>query len=275
MDARGLTSDTRVGEAQSDILTTKDLLVRPVTPRFLVAGDHVQLAAIVQNNTQEDLQVQTSLQAAGVTLDDPDRASQQIAVPAGGRARLEWWGTAQNVDSADLVFSARADSAGGTLEDAARPALGALPVLNYSAPQTFSTAGVLDGAGERQELVSLPRSFDISGGRGLSLELSPSLAGSMLSSLDYLEHYPYEGTEQTLSRFLPNLEAYRALKELGVDSPVLQANLERTLQSGLQRLLSLQQADGGWSWWQGGQSDPYISAYVLFGLGRLQQAGIQ
>ena len=248
--------------------------MRPVTPRFLVAGDHVQLAAIVQNNTQEDLQVQTSLQAAGVTLDDPDRASQQIAVPAGGRARLEWWGTAQNVDSADLVFSARADSAGGTLEDAARPALGALPVLNYSAPQTFSTAGVLDGAGERQELVSLPRSFDISGGRGLSLELSPSLAGSMLSSLDYLEHYPYEGTEQTLSRFLPNLEAYRALKQLGVDSPVLQANLERTLQSGLQHLLSLQQADGGWSWWQGGQSDPYISAYVLFGLSRLQQAGI-
>jgi uncharacterized protein YfaS (alpha-2-macroglobulin family) len=31
-----------------------DLLVRPVTPRFLVVGDHALLATVVQNNTQQD-----------------------------------------------------------------------------------------------------------------------------------------------------------------------------------------------------------------------------
>jgi hypothetical protein len=32
------------------------LLVRPVTPRFLVVDDHAMLAAVVQNNTPDELQ---------------------------------------------------------------------------------------------------------------------------------------------------------------------------------------------------------------------------
>ena len=41
VDVRGLTVDTRVGQAETQIVATKPLLVRPVTPRFLVSGDHV------------------------------------------------------------------------------------------------------------------------------------------------------------------------------------------------------------------------------------------
>jgi uncharacterized protein YfaS (alpha-2-macroglobulin family) len=31
--------------------------------------------------------------------------------------------------------------------------------------------------------------------------------------------------------------------------------------------------DGGWGWWKGSESDPYISAYVLYGLVRAREAG--
>jgi hypothetical protein len=267
--ARGLDADTRVGQAESNLLTTKELLVRPVVPRFLVAGDHVQLATIVQNNTLQDLEVSVSLQASGVVLDDPASISRQVTVPSFGRERLEWWGRVDDVPSVDLVFSA----VSGELNDAARPANGMLPVLRYVAPQTFSTAGQLDEAGERLELVSLPRTFDPSAGQ-LQVELAPSLAGSMFTALDVLEQFPYACTEQTISRFLPNLETYRVLQEFGVDSPELRARLDRTLQEGLQALLASQKPDGGWSWWSGGESDAYISAYVLLGLSRTQAAGV-
>jgi uncharacterized protein YfaS (alpha-2-macroglobulin family) len=270
VDVRGLTGDTRVGQARIQVITTKDLLVRPVTPRFLVAGDHVQLAAVVQNNTPNDLQVAVSLQAAGFSLDNPGSASQQINVPAQGRASLQWMGIAQDVKSADLVFSARS----GDLQDAARPAQGLLPVRHYTASQTFNTSGVLDQAGERLELVSLPRSFDPSNGE-LKVELSPSLAAALTKSLDALEHAPYECTEQTLSRFLPNLETLRALQKLGIQTSDLQARLERTLATGLQSLIADQNTNGGWSWWQEGETDPYITAYVLFGLSRAREAGIK
>lgn len=272
-NTRGLTTNTRVGEAEAVLISTKDLLVRPVTPRFLVVGDHLRLMGIVHNNTADDLTVDVRLQSTGLTLDDPSAATQKIAVPAGGRVPVEWWGTIENVTAADLIFSAE----GGGFSDATRPVWGDLPVLRYTAPQTFGTAGTMDAGGERLELVSLPRTFDSSGGN-LHVELAPSLAAAMLPGLDVLEHYPYECTEQTLSRFLPNLEAYRALQELGLESPELEARLERTLNEGIQRLVARQNEDGGWGWWSTpslveNHSDPYITSYVLFGLSQAREAG--
>jgi uncharacterized protein YfaS (alpha-2-macroglobulin family) len=266
---RGLTGETWVGEAQIDVVTTQELLIRPVTPRFLVAADHVELAAVAQNNTVNELTGEVRLQASGVTLDDPASQVQAVTIPAGGQVRVSWWGTAQDVASADLLFSLQA----GGLSDAVRVAGGELPVLRYTAPQTFATSGTLTEGGERLELVSLPVTFDPTSG-ALDLELSPSLAAAMLQGLEVLEHYPYECTEQTLSRFLPNLEAYRAVQEFGLDAPNLETRLERTLNDGLARLLSQQKPEGSWGWWAGSPSDEYLTAYVLYGLSRVSQAGI-
>jgi uncharacterized protein YfaS (alpha-2-macroglobulin family) len=266
---RGVTDQTWVGEAVVEVVTTQELLIRPVTPRFLVAADHAELSAIVQNTTATELTGEASLQATGFTLDDPAAQTQPVTIPAGGQVRLTWWGTAQDVPSADLLFSVQA----GEYSDAVRVASGALPVLRYTAPQTFATSGVLPEGGERLELVSLPVTFDPTSGN-LSLELAPSLAAAMLDGLEALEHYPYECTEQTLSRFLPNLEAYRAILAFGLQAPELQTRLERTLEDGLSRLLSQQNPDGSWGWWAGNAGDNYLTAYVLFGLGRLSQAGI-
>ena len=47
----GLTGDTRVGEGTVELVATKPLLIRPVTPRFFVVGDTAELSANVSNNT--------------------------------------------------------------------------------------------------------------------------------------------------------------------------------------------------------------------------------
>jgi hypothetical protein len=90
IETRGLTLDTRVGQAATEVLTIKPLLVRPVTPRFLVAGDHVQLSAIVHNNTSGSLDAIVSLDSTGFALDEPGEASQTVEVPADGRAEVTW-----------------------------------------------------------------------------------------------------------------------------------------------------------------------------------------
>ncbi len=63
------------------------------------------------------------------------------------------------------------------------------------------------------------------------------------------------------------------MQEFGTISPDVEARLKRTLDDGLQSLVAGQNSDGGWGWWSAMQSDPYISAYVLFGLTRAQEAG--
>lgn len=269
VEVRGLDDQTRVGETRLDLLTTRDLLVRPVTPRFLVVGDHVQMAAVVQNNTNQDLQVATSFQSLGFVLDDPGSANATLSLPAGGRERLTWWGTVQDVETVELQIAAEA----GDLQDAVRA--GPLPVKHYTTPQAFGTSGVMDSGGERLEVVSLPVSFDPQGGE-LSLELSPSLGATILTALDTLEPPTYASTEEVISSFLPALEAYQALQTFGVDQPDLKARLERTLDEQLTTLLATQNVDGGWNWWPiQGESDSYVTAYVLFGLVRLQSTGTE
>jgi alpha-2-macroglobulin len=269
IQARGLSAATRVGEATADIVATKQLLVRPVAPRFLVRDDHVQLSAIVHNNSEAELEVEVSLQATGVQLDDPNQSIQVAKLAPGSQTRLDWWGTVLEAETANLVFSA----VSGSLQDAARPSGGSIPILRYSAPQTFATSGTLESGGERLELVSLPRSFEPTGGK-LEVELSPSLGAAILNGLKALERFPYENNEQVISRFLPNLETYRALQTFGIEAPELQSRLEKNLDQGLTRLIARQNEDGGWSWTGKGDSEAYVSTYILFGLLRARQNGI-
>ena len=277
VEVRGLTKDTLVGQASLQVVSTKLLLIRPVTPRFLVAGDHVELGAMVNNNTATALDVNVSLKATNFVLDDPSKADQSLNLPAGGRSLVTWWGKAQSAENADLTFSVQ----GGGYSDASHPEIGALPILRYLSPQTFSTAGILPAAGVRLEVISLPRSFDAQSG-GLELELAPSLAAVLLSGLDAIKEPPTSSSnEALLSYFLPNLEVYQSLRDSGLSMPALQTRYENNLQNTIQRLIQGKNQDGGWSWWSTSllpwenqqTSDPYLSAYVLMGLYKAKQAG--
>jgi len=280
VDVRGVTTDTKVGQAETEIVSTKPLLIRPITPRFLVSGDHVLMAAIVNNNTANTVQAAINLQSTGFVLDEPGKATLNVEIPANERHRVEWWGTAGPAEAADLVFSVTTTGT-PSLQDSARPVWGSLPILQYTSPQAFVTGGVLKGAASQQEVISLPRTFVPTSG-GLELELTPSLAGSLLSALDMMEDPEgSQSAESIVSYLMPNIEIYRALNGVGVSDEALSNRITTNLNANASRLVSLQNQDGGWGWWKaslflegtGGQSDPYISAYVFFGLQRARLVG--
>ncbi len=273
LSARGVTAETLVGEATNDVISTKDLLVRPVTPRFFVVGDKATLAAVVHNNTSAPLDVEARLDAQGVKLEG--QPAQTVTIKANDKARVEWPVVVQDAEAANLVFSAR----GGGLSDASKPTAGLppdqrLPIYKYSTPEVVATAGTLDEAGERLEVIALPASQKLDPTQGeLTVQLDPSLAAGMTDGLKWLEHYPYECAEQTVSRFLPNTLTYRALKELGLADPQLEANLKEQISVGLQRLYAQQRVDGGWGWWLHDESNTTTSAWVVFGLAKVREAG--
>lgn len=266
---RGITLDTKVGEAEIEILTTKVLIVRPVTPRFLVLGDHLEIGAFIHNNSKFDLQIGVAIQTVGFVLDDPNTALQEVIVPAGDRVWLTWWGTVEEVEVVKLTFAAH----GGGLSDVTTPAMGDIPVLRYLANQTFATSGLMEEGGERLEVISLPTSVDTSQG-SLEVSLATSLAGAILPGLEALEANPYESIEATVSKFLPNLEAYRAVQQFGLEVPELEANLARNLDDALFKLSASQNYDGGWAWTIGRESNPTLSAYALLGWTRAKQIGM-
>jgi uncharacterized protein YfaS (alpha-2-macroglobulin family) len=272
---RGLDRDTRVGEASGEVVVSKDLMVQPATPRFLVVGDHVQLTTVVYNNTRQDLDTAVSLLANGAVLDGaPDPQSpvvQQIHLPAGGNQRVNWWASVQPVEKVHLVFSAQAS--GGSLSDAATPEEGDLPVLRYQVPITVGTAGMLSSEGSLQEVIAAPTTTATSLG-DLTVELSPSLAAAILSGLNALDNFDGNDPEFLLSRFLPNLETYRVIQSMGLQEPTLKTRLDQNIKTSVARLSAAQNDDGGWSWVTGQTSDTFLSSYIFFGLSQAYNAGV-
>lgn len=268
----GATGETVVGEATVDLLVTKPLLIRPVTPRFFVVEDEAYLAASVSNNTDQELSVEVALSSTGLTLHDP--ATQTIVVPARGEVQVTWHVTVQDVPSVEVIFSAIS----GEYNDAARPRLttgpnGTLMVFRYTAPDIVGTGGQLVTSGARTEVIALPPRYDDRRGE-VMIQLDPSLAAGMRDGLDYLEHFEYECTEQTVSRFLPNVLTYRALQELGIVDPELESKLPALVKEGLDKLYLQQRDDGGWGWWkEASASNPHITAYVVFAMDKAQKAG--
>ncbi len=260
---KGATASTLVGEGSADIMTSKDLLIRAVAPRFFVLGDQAQLGAVVHNNTAQALAVDVSLQGTNVTI---QQGTQRVQVPAHGQATVSW--PVQVAAARPAVLTWRAAS--GNLSDGLELTL---PIYHYSTPEVVATAGQIPAAATRIETVVLPERLDVSQGE-LTVQLDPSLAGAMRDSLDYLKAFPYDCIEQTVSRFLPNVVTYRALKQLGIVDTELEQNLPEYVSVGLQRLYALQHYDGGWGWWVSDESNPFISAYVLLGMNEVARADL-
>ncbi len=272
----GLTNATVVGEATVELLSTKPLLIRPVAPRFFVVDDKAQLAANVSNNTDAALAVEVTLASEQLLIDPQTPPVQTVTVPARGESKVTWEVAVPDVPEAELVFAAVSQD--GQYSDAAKPRLttgpdGSLLVLRYTAPDIVGTAGQLAEGGSRTEVVALPPNFDEQRGE-LSVQVDPSLAAGMQAGLTYLEHYPYECTEQTISRFLPNVLTYNALQSLGIENKELADRLPGLIEEGLGKLYVQQKPDGGWGWWASDESNVHVTAYVVFALTRAQQAGV-
>lgn len=272
LTARGITPQTLVGQTKVDITTSKDVLVRPALPRFLVAGDHAYLGAIVHNLTAEAIALEVSMAASGLDIAGP--ASQTVAVPAGQNALVRWDTTARpDATSATITISA----SGGGKSDSVQTTL---PVYLFVTPETMATAGEVTSAGA--EAIEVPYYVRPDAGE-LTVRISPSLAAGMNTALAYLDEHPYESAETTVSRFLPRLALREVIQTLGIKdidtgSGGGSTGLEGTddlVRRSLQRLYHQQHPDGGWGWWVDDPSDPAVTAYVVTGLAAAKDAGFQ
>jgi len=260
---RAATTDTRVGQATCDTVVNKQLLVRLEAPRFFTQGDEVRLAAIAHNLSDAEAPSTVGLEAPGLTI--PGRATQTCRIPPGETVRVEWPVEVATLGSIWVRVWVSAPQV--KLSDAMELRI---PVL----PRGRRFVDVRSGSAQSTaDLQFTVRDDCIPGTQRLTVRLTPSLASAMLGALEYLAAYPYGCTEQTMSAFLPDVMIAQALGKLGVSNPDLQARLPKMVQAGLLKLYQYQHDDGGWGWWAYDRSDPWMTAYVVFGLLQAREAG--
>jgi len=284
---------TRVGEGTAEVVTRKNLLVRLQAPRFFVERDEVVLSANVHNYLPTAKQVTVRLDLEGNTLDGPQQLEQTIEIKAGGEQRVDWRVIAAQEGTAIVRVSAITDEESDAMQMS-------FPVHVHGMLKTDSFTGVIRGNQTRSQFEIVVPAERRAEQTTLEIRYTPTLAGAMVDALPYLIDYPYGCTEQTLNRFLPAVLAQQTLRRMGLDldeirekrtnlnsqevgddaerakrwrrydrSPVFnEAELEKIVAAGVNRLTQMQLADGGWGWFSGWgeQSSAHTTAVVMHGL---------
>ena len=262
--ARGVTEETAVGNAVSRVVVRKNLILRLATPRFFRDGDEVTVPALVHNYLATAKTVRVSLEARGADL--LEGGTKDVSVAAKGEARVEYRLRARPGANVVLLGKALTDEESDALELT-------LPVVPYGIRLSDARSGsVTDENGAAETAVAVPAE-SAAWSRSLEITLTPSIAGTIFGALDYLTSFPYGCVEQTMSSFLPNVIVSRAARQLGIKSGIDEAELGRKIRAGLERLYGFQHEDGGWGWWQGDESHPFMTPYVVAGLLEARNAG--
>lgn len=296
---------TKVGQADINLITSKNILLRLQAPRFFVETDEVVLSANVHNYLENAERVKASIQLEGDNLELLGDASREINIAPNGERRVDWRVKVRREGEATIRMLAVGENESDAMEMK-------FPVYVHGMRKTESFSGTLSKV-QNQGVIE----FTVPADRRpeetrFELRYSPTLAGALVDALPYLVSYPYGCTEQTLNRFLPTVMVQNVLKQTGVDLKAIQQkqtnlnaqeigdNTERAqqwrrqnwrehnpvfdeqevgemVQAGLERLYSMQLSDGGWGWFSGwGEtSQAHMTAHVVHGLQVAKQNGLE
>ncbi len=294
--ARVLTTGSQFGIANAATRTNQPLAVRLQAPRFFVVGDSVTVSAIINNNTAKPMMVAPSLIAEGLTVAGLVQNGEAVKgelgpveVPARGEKRVDWLVVARQSGYPKLKVTARADRHADAMERA-------FVAHEHGVEKFVARSGKMRGQSVSIRL-DIPRERKAET-TDLTVQVSPSMAATMLDALPYLIDYPYGCTEQTMSRFLPAAITAKTLRDLGLKPEAVMGKifggieretasvthpkgekdlrkLDEMVEQGLSRLYDFQHTDGGWGWWKQGESDHFMTAYVVWGMTLARQSGIE
>lgn len=260
ISAVGATTDTKVGKDRTEIVVTKGVIVRPILPNIIRVGDTITVSAIVNNFTGSQHIFNVSLDVEG---QDISMQNQRVTIASDKSKHVFWTlSPGTEVKTAKLTFSAVAEDT----DDASDTVIQEVPIIQYGFHDTTAT----QKTGTATYNIQL-NSFADWDKTTLTLSLSPSLLGTLPTAMKYLVDYPYGCVEQTTSKFVP---AVIALTNPDIFGDTLSdQDVGKMIQTGLDRLKLLQQPSGGWGWWTGGESNPFVTAYVIEYLHEAEKAG--
>ncbi|HLM24371.1 MAG TPA: alpha-2-macroglobulin family protein, partial [Pyrinomonadaceae bacterium] len=293
--ARVATTGNQFGIGSSSTRTKQPLIVRLQAPRFFVVGDQVTVSGVINNNTDETMSVVPALNAEGLTVtglivdgQTVNSNRSPVEVKPNSETRVDWLVAVNHASEAKLKVEARGSKYADAMEKS-------FTIFEHGIEKFISRSGKMRGDSVSVKL-DIPKERR-SDSTKLTVQIAPSMATTMLDALPYLIDYPYGCTEQTMSRFLPAVITAKTLRDLGLKPETAMhkifggieessaaathpkgqrdlKELEKMTKQGLERLYDFQHADGGWGWWKEGESDHFMTAYVVWGMSLARQAGL-
>ena len=262
--ARAHTKNNLFGSVTDKVVVSKPLVARLELPRFFRVRDNLEVTTIIHNYSKKTQNIKVKLKLKGVTFgDNKSYKEKSINLKEKASKKLIWKLAIKNIGTAKITMWAGNKNISDGMELK-------VPILAHGIKKIDYLSGSIvdlnDAIKKTKTLgLSISQHADMKTVDCI-LRISPTVASSLFSALDYLVDYPYGCVEQTMSRVLPNVFVFKTLKELGVKNATLEKKLPKYIKKGVKRLISLQHDDGGWGWWKHDSTQPFMTAYALYGL---------
>ncbi|MDR7511147.1 MAG: MG2 domain-containing protein [Armatimonadota bacterium] len=260
------TKDTRLGRGVHTATVSRPFFVRVETPRLFSQHDRSRVLVTVHNETDAPLAALVRFQADGLEVDGP--AEREVTVPPRRAEPVSWEVVARRPGEGTIRVAARTITTPVQTDGVEL----VVPVRPRGRTEVTSLPGDLTAGRPAVASVELDARA-IPEATSLEIRLTPSVTDAAVGALEYLIGYPYGCVEQTMSRFLPTVLVQRVMREAGRPQAELEARIPAMVRDGLTRLYRAQHESGGWGWWEFGDPDPWMTAYVLSGLATARAEG--
>ncbi|MBD3787712.1 MAG: alpha-2-macroglobulin family protein, partial [Sphingomonadales bacterium] len=250
-----------VGQASADVLVRDPVVMTATVPRFMAPGDRSRLMLELHHASGPSGRMGLDVTSGGMSLSDVPAG---VDLAEGGKVTLTLPMTAPMAEGVHQIRIALSTPAGRVLEknltlrvERLDPAIARQSRFDLAAGETFTFdanvfAGLVPGSARATLAAGPIARFDTAG---------------LLQSLDA---YPYGCTEQTTSKALPLLYLSSVAEAMGLVTP---ANLDERIEGAIARVLTNQDASGGFGLWSPSSSDLWLDAYVTDFLSRAKALG--
>jgi uncharacterized protein YfaS (alpha-2-macroglobulin family) len=242
----------------------RPLIVQPSLPRFLAPGDECLMDVTVFNEMGKNISAKLQVTCGGPL--STKLSEQNIEIKMGASASVSIPMVAGNLPGKALctvTCEAETVKFSDTIEIAVRPPISA---------EVIADSGSL-AAGKTLEIRAPANWLPESVMRKLQVSKEPTL--ELGHGFQYLLRYPHGCIEQTTSAafpllYLPDLANRTFDKSMGKDAA------REYVMSGVWRILSMQQGNGGFSYWPGyNEPCPWGTSYATHFLVEAKKAGYE
>ncbi len=201
-----LTKDLKFMTLQKEVVTKKDLMVRPYMPRFLREGDEALLKVVINNASSKELSGDVFLE-----IIDPDSEEDKSADFGLKGKQLTWKASAEASATVSWklqtprklgLYAFKVTAKSKNLSDGELRPITILPSRIHLSQSKFITLKDDQTRSMRIEDLAKAGEDETMIHNSLVVNLEGQLFYTVLKSLPYLVNYPYECVEQTLNRFL-------------------------------------------------------------------------
>ncbi|MFW5966617.1 MAG: alpha-2-macroglobulin family protein, partial [Persicimonas sp.] len=269
-------SESRVGVAEDEVKVSDPLSIQATTPRFLTSGDEVEIPVAVTNTTDRKRRVTVSIDSEELDL-AADSYLRGLDAPVAFEEDMQ----SRSVDpgeTAQFAFRGRTDAISGgvdfeiTAKDGSLRSrhTGKAPVRpDKPSERTVETVKLDEGTHDLTDHLDgwVPHS------ERSTFWVSHLPYGEAFDHLKFLVRYPHGCVEQTTSSTRPMVYLAPLLQAADPEEGRSDEAIEKRVESGIQRVLSMQNSSGGFGYWSHSSGSFYSTALVSHMLMDAREAG--